>query len=271
MSAERLPNPTQADIDCLFPAAVADPDDPVQLEDLPYITRPIVEYLHERRPAAAIAADRDGRLVAYGVWQGWKRHYPGEPFPTEDHKIHFARVTSRSARYRSVEQVVHFTLARAGVERGWAHAHKGQPEAEPPNILFIDDWPVEGGVIGRFVNAAERYGLPARAITYATMCGEAIASLRHPVEGVTHVRGDPGRNPLQSVWMDESKFAGVSFGTEFERVPYVAVTPEAYTAPEVRGCREWINVCMDRYYARYRAALTAGSVAGSAGLEVAEL
>lgn len=266
MSAEQqLGTKAQENMEDLFPPVVDNRyDEPIRFKDVPYITRPIVEHLHAHPPDVVIAADRDGRIPAFGIWQAWKRHYPGERFPTADHRIWFARVTSRSAKYTYVEKATHFALAQAGVPRHWMRDHSRKSGAEPPSVMLIDDWPVNGGVARRFTAAAFSYGLPAEAITYATLCGIDISECEQHVEGILHLRGDPDRHPRLSDWYDDSMYSGVWYGSDEDDAPFSSVTPEGYTSRVALNCREQIAGYMDAYYANYTAVLAAGRAATGA-------
>lgn len=225
----------------------------IRLIDLPYIARPIIERFHQEKPDIVIAGDRGGRLFAYAAFQSWKRRFPGEPFPTHDQKIHFARVSSRSAEEREVRGAVHYTLEKAGLPPDWQRTG-AMSDGSPPKVAYMDDWIVHGGTVRRFIGAANGYGLPDSALLVATMCGPTLTG-----GGVNHIVGDPDRHPRTSDWNDDSAYSGVRF-------PYAdAVTPRAFTGPDSSYARQEINRQLDAYYERFSAVLAAAGQTAMSG------
>ena len=236
-------------VDSLFPRQNGDHGrlEGIAFSDLPYISRPIVENIHETRPDIMIAGDRGGRLFAFSVFQSWKRRFPGEPFPTKDGKIHFARVSSRSASEQKVKRAVHFTLERAGLPPDWKQ-QAANTDGGAPKVTYLDDWAVYGDTIRVFREALAEYGLPDSSLTFATMCGNEVGDIKHIV-------GDPSRDPRRADWNDKSYYSGVDFPYEDN------VTPEVMRTDEALFARAKIIKSLDAYYDRFRAAVEAGRVA----------
>lgn len=233
------------DIESLFPEDEqmrGQPGD-IKLSDLPYLVRPIIERIHEVRPAVVIAGDRGARLLAFTALKSWGLRYPGERFPTIDGRIHMARVTSRSAPESEVTKAIHFTLDKAGLNRSLT---KGQEDGSAPKVIYMDDWAVYGGTAELFIDSASRAGIPARSITYATMCGHRMKS----VKPADHFIADPERNPRWSVWDEpygdvEDSIVGVRYRSGNPTVPVAA--PNRYATE----ARQEIGNHLANYYRHF--------------------
>lgn len=249
---------TSREVDSYFHDTNRGASGDIEFSDLPYITRPLIEYIHDYHPSAIIASDRGGRLVAFAVMHGWHRRYPGEHFPTEDGRIHFARVTSRSATEDNVRRAVHYALGKAGIAPvlpGTDVWRSGQS----PRVMLLDDWAVYGGTAKVFSRVMEDYGIPASALAYGTMCGKQVGDM-------PHIIGDPDRDPRRSEWENKSNRVGVAFseGETDDRV-----TPYTHALTMARRTRREIAGYIDAYYARYNAALAAGQIAACACIDAA--
>jgi len=238
----------QIDVDSLFPDDGREREGIISFEDLPYITRPIVEYLHNVRPSVVIAGDRGGRLFGLSAFYSWKKRFPGEPFPTLDGKLHFARVSSRSAEKRDVKRAVHFTLRQAGLTDSYLHEEAAK-DGSSRKVVFMDDWAVHGGTFGRFLDAVKEYGVPKTSVAYATMCGKRVYR-----RGVEHIIGDESRAPRNSDWNDRSYYAGVTFPSVDSVTPYPNPNKDSMWA------RNELIKNTDAYYARFTAALVTGKI-----------
>lgn len=221
------------------------------IKALPQLARPLVEYIHDTKPDIVIAGDRGGRLYAGTVKKSWRHRFPQDPFPTIDGKIHLARVTSRSASWNEVVDVTKLALRRAGLD---TLQNTARNDGLKPNVMYIDDWAVYGGTIQRFIDAAEEVGVPADAITYATICGEEMDFVRHFV-------ADPGTRSGRSAWDSEggmSDYVGVDFNRGRPTVPIL--NRNEHSVEVRRSLTEFI----DAYYAEFDAATAAGALAACA-------
>jgi hypothetical protein len=230
----------RAVVDALFTDNRSHPDSPIGLRDLPYLARPIVEYLHGLRPDVIIAADRGARLLAITALRSWHKRFPGERFPTLDTRIHFARVTSRSADESQVERAIHHALGNAGL-----HARRGEAS---PKIVLLDDWADGGETAKRFIRAVESFGLPSDSISFVTMCNTRV-------EGINHVVSDPHRMTNNSIWNEVDEYIGVSYGEHAPTAPIVSRNNDAL------GARIRLSQYIDAYYERFSAAVALGEVA----------
>jgi len=234
-------------IDNLFPDERKFLDGPIGFKDLPYIVRPIVEYLHETRPDAIVAADRGARFMAFAVFRSWKKRFPDERFPTRDAKIHFARITSKSAKSEQVERAIHHALGAAGLS-----AHQKQEAV--PKVILLDDWVDGGSTIKRFTAAVESFGLSAANTSLVTMCGKTA-------DGFNHMVSDPSRDTTNSIWNAYDEYIGVTYHRQNPTVPM------AWPNADARSARERVGQYIDDYYERFSAALTLGEIAACSCLK----
>jgi len=244
-----MPRPSKANsVDNLFPDKhLRGKAGWLKVADLPYLSRPVIEGLHDIQPDVIIAADRGARLLALSVVKGWKRRYPDEKLPTMDGKIHFARVTSRSASPELVTEAVHKAFSRAGLQ---PVEQDGQTRF--PKIAYLDDWVVEGTTINRFVDATKMYGIPPESVHYFTMC-------RGQVYTVNHTVADPERSTNWSEWDtrygdDRNTLVGVRYMDEAPTTPIADVNEAAIDT------RIYIDNAMNSYYRKFSASNYAGSV-----------
>ena len=236
------------DIDSLFPQVESDADYEVNFNNLPYLTRPIVEYFYKARPSVVIASDRGGRPFALSALYSWKKRFPGEYFPTLDRKIHFARVSGHSAEPRYVKKAVKFAMERAGLTAEYCRSKEaeGLPIGK---VVLMDDWAIYGETLGTFLEAVGSLGVPCSSVAFVTMCGNKVDQW-----GVEHIVGDPNRR-WGSVWNNISDYIGVRF-------PYDdGVTPVAKPTRLSVQSREDLRRSTDEYYREFTAALASGAMA----------
>ena len=237
-----------ASLDGLFPDDRFRTNGKLIIRNLPYLVRPIIESIHDMQPDIVIAGDRGARLFAYTALQSWHKRYPGEKFPSRSGGIIFARVTSRSAEYEDVRDAVGYAIKHSGPKGALVHLDK--KTAAGLSVMYLDDWAVYGDTIDRFVDGASGLGIPTRNITYATLCGNKMDSVRHVI-------GDPERNPRRSEWDSEGGselYVGMRYNWNQPTVPITNMNPEAHMA------RRQIGRDIDEYYAGFSAVMSAGQI-----------
>jgi hypothetical protein len=100
------------------------------------------------------------------------------------------------------------------------------------------------------VCGAERLGVAATNITYVTLCGNRMDTVRHIV-------ADPNIDPRRSAWDDEggsSHYVGIKYGWDRPTVPIPSKTADS------ESVRQGIERDVNTYYADFRAAVAAGQV-----------
>lgn len=228
------------------------------IQQLPFLGRKLAEHIHDVDPAVVIAGDRGARLIGLATIIGWSRRFPEERFPTIESKLHFARVTSRSAGRADVLEAVRSTLIRAGLPEQFSYKRK--QDGDSPKVVYIDDWAVRGGTAKRFIRAAMGFGIPGGAISYSTAVGHYVRDLPG---GVKHFIADPSRNPRWSCWdthdaADYCTQIGVRYSCEDPTVPIADVTEVS------KDARRQLVREIDRYYRKFTLAHAAGEIATSA-------
>jgi hypothetical protein len=189
-------------------------------DNIAFVARPVVEYLHQNPMDAIVAADRGGRLLALAIHGCWKHHYPGEHFPTIDGKIHFVR-NSTSLDLDISLHAIDLTLDRA--------LQSSQKSVQEQSIMFMDDWIMGGATIHRFALAAAKRGLLYKNIHVATMSGNRLpkrrtSNNRTSQEQITHhIVAQPYWSG--SRWCDDDDVIGIDFQDD-------GITPIAKRGPE---------------------------------------
>lgn len=110
---------------------------------------PVVNYLNERQPHVAIGCDRGGRLFSRAIYSMWYELMDGQPFPTLDHRIHFAYLSHKQAQKsesnkEKMRQRVYDIIDSSKVS-GEKIGRILSPR-EKLRILFIDDFMNEGRI-----------------------------------------------------------------------------------------------------------------------------
>ena len=135
-------------------------------EDLPEMALPILEFIEDVQPHIVIGCDRGGRLFGVAMHAAWQHTREGQPFPTLDGKLHFARVSKSEdadVLQEKIDEIVEVSK-RIGKQRGNELA-----KDEQLRVLFVDDWVIGGGTM----RLAQRLMRKHKAQTYfAVMCGE---------------------------------------------------------------------------------------------------
>ncbi|HEU4966644.1 MAG TPA: hypothetical protein VFT53_04135 [Candidatus Saccharimonadales bacterium] len=107
---------------------------PIGIEEMPYLSAPVVEMIREEMPDMVMAADRGGRILGLSVYGVWQASYPSVPFPTIDSKLHFGRVSKRIDN-DAVRNVIRHTLSSSGVTAEMAQ-RAAEGDARPLKVSF---------------------------------------------------------------------------------------------------------------------------------------
>lgn len=208
----------------------------ITAQDLPYLTRPLIELIHDFKPTAVIAADRGARPIGFATIAGWRHRFPNERFPTRTGKIHFARL-SNSLYVDEFTRLVTTTLQRSEVlEKNETQASLGA------RIILIDDWTCHGRTYDRFETATAVHGIYPANIRFYTMFSKALNE--------QHLVGDTFRFTDDFCqWNDDSDMTGVKFDDNES-----PLDPIPCTTVLSRILRNTIITATDEYYARFRAA-----------------
>lgn len=125
-----------------------------------------VNITQETKPHIVVGCDRGGRLFGLALHATWRTTRDGEPFPTLDGKVHFARVSKTEdieVLQEKIDQIV-TSSEQIGAQRG-----NEIVADEQLRVLFIDDWVIGGGTMRIARRLMEKHG----AKTYfAVMCGD---------------------------------------------------------------------------------------------------
>jgi hypothetical protein len=221
----------------------------IRTRELPYLTRPLIEAIHEVQPDTVIAADRGGRPVALAVMRGWRHRYPGERFPTIDNAIHFARISSRSVSARDILPMMRRSLYGSGVLLDKDEEELFDADAK---IALLDDWAVDGNAFRRFKEGAIELGFLQENIFFMTLAGQPIDE--------NHVIGDPRRRATHAQWEDDfGKAVGVSFETS-------ATLPAITKNDSAVQLRKDVRKSNEQYYKKFVAAVKSGQITTKASL-----
>lgn len=143
-------------------------------EDLPNLALPILEFIEDTQPHIIIGCDRGGRLFSIAIHAAWQNTRDGQPFPTVDGKIHFARV-SKSEDEGVLQEKVDHIVANAKKQA----SQKGieLPDDEQLRVMFVDDWVIGSGTMRLAQRLVKKHG----AKTYfAVMCGNKADATGQP-------------------------------------------------------------------------------------------
>jgi len=139
--------------------------DAITPSELPEKALPILDFMEQVKPHIVIGCDRGGRLFGLAIHAAWQQTRPGQPFPTLDGKLHFARV-SKSEDKAVLQEKIDAIMAMSkqfGKQRGNEVA-----DGEQLRVLFIDDWVIGGGTAQLAKELMHKYD----AETYfGVMCG----------------------------------------------------------------------------------------------------
>lgn len=175
-------------------------------EDLPEMALPILEFMDDVQPHIVIGCDRGGRLFSLAMHAAWRHTRDGQPFPTLDGKLHFARISKSEdpdVLQEKIDEIVEASK-RLGEQRGNELA-----EDEQLRVLFVDDWVIGGGTMRLAQRLMKKYD----AQTYfAVMCGgNADATGKRDLH--THVS-----------WHDRPEEIGVNYLSSIRDNPDGTVT-----------------------------------------------
>lgn len=239
------------DIDSLFPTPPDYPyaDGMVDVATIPFAARTAVEFLHEERPDAVIAADRGGRLLAFATHYAWQKRYPDEHFPTRDGSIRMARLTGKELDWHDYRRLMIHTLTRAGVTdpEGNLLPDTNDQDTGDVRLTLMDDWVYRARSLGAFIEIAGELGVKASNISVVTMCNQPRDGMRHAVHPAFRVWE-------MSAWKDNSEAVGVHF-------PDHPAVPAPLRSEYSRQQRVAIIDSIDRHFERFDTALTAGNIA----------
>lgn len=94
-------------------------------DNIAYSIYPIAEFVNEARPDYIIALDRGGRITGFALYRLYHELYGS--LPTQDHILHFKKISRRIPRQQIYEQL--------------------KPDVEKiletnnfPTVLVVDDW-----------------------------------------------------------------------------------------------------------------------------------
>lgn len=208
-----------------------------------HLARPVIEFIHDEKPDAVIAADRGGRLLALGAHYSWSKRYPGETFPTKDGKLHFARLSKNSLSSSEFGRVLRHTLIKAGVVAGNPDAEYWEDDAvkvtdDSTRVMLIDDWIAQGTTFGRFKGCLTEAGVKAENVLLATMWGAEY--LRR--DGVKTVCGLD--HSSDTPWDANEEVMGLHYWDSSTK-PTVARTTYSKQA------RKILHDTVDEYYSDY--------------------
>jgi adenine/guanine phosphoribosyltransferase-like PRPP-binding protein len=162
-------------------------------EDLPELALPILDFMEDVRPHVVIGCDRGGRLFGLAIHAAWRQTRDGQPFPTLDGKLHFARV-SKSEDPDVLQEIIDQIIASS--KRQSTQRDNELADDEQLRVLFVDDWVIGGGTMRLAQRLMKKHG----AQTYfATMCGQG-----------GDVTGQPSLNTHVS-WHDRPEEIGVNY------------------------------------------------------------
>jgi adenine/guanine phosphoribosyltransferase-like PRPP-binding protein len=185
-------------------------------EDLPKMALPILEFMEDVRPHVVIGCDRGGRLFGLAIHAAWRQTRDGQPFPTFDGKLHFARVSKSEdpdVLQEKIDQIIAISK-RQSTQRGNELA-----DDEQLRVLFVDDWVIGGGTMRLAQHLMKKHG----AQTYfATMCGQGGDVTGQPILN-THVS-----------WHDRPEEIGVNYLSTLQKNPDGSIS-QRQEAKAVRG------------------------------------
>ena len=196
-------------------------------EDLPEMALPVLGFMEDVRPHIVIGCDRGGRLFGLAMHAAWSQTRAGQPFPTLDGKMHFARVSKSEdsdVLQEKIDQIIEVSK-RFGKQRGNEIA-----DEEQLRVLFVDDWVIGGGTM----RLAQCLMKKHNAQTYfAVMCGEGADAT--------------GRRDLRTnvSWHDRPEEIGVNYLSTLEENPDGTITQQlkviAVRATEAMNNRKQIQ------------------------------
>lgn len=162
-----------------FPASAENDTDvsPRSFNSMACFAVGVVEDMATHRPDVAIACDRGGRLFGLAVRRMWLE-LMDEPFPTLDHKLHFAKISARNIGRDDRRDITEYRV-RNRIDSAMQEGKRRGRElsGDKPNVLVIDDW-VSSGDTYEFVSSlSDKLDFNLR---YAVMESEGY---RHVVEG----------------------------------------------------------------------------------------
>ncbi|QQS20378.1 phosphoribosyltransferase [Candidatus Saccharibacteria bacterium] len=167
-------------------------------EHLPAMALPVLEFMEDVKPHIVIACDRGGRLFGLAVHAAWQRTRGGQPFPTLDGKLHFARI-SKTEDYDVLQAKIDIIIEAS---RRFGQQHGNEPaDNEQLRVLFVDDWVTGGGTKQLAQLLMEKHSAQTY---YGVMHGEDadVTGKREPDKNVSW-RDRPeesGINYLSAIW-----------------------------------------------------------------------
>ena len=162
---------------------------------LPETVLPIVDHIAQHTPDIVIGCDRGARLLGIAVFAAWNHTYwrhSGKKFPTLDHKLHFARISSgdrQSSFDARLDTIIDTSLQAA------------DKDIENLRMLFVDDWSVHGST---------------RQLAVDRLADRGIVDSTWAVIGGTHadIRCMPHFPPVASFfvpWRDNINQIGIQY------------------------------------------------------------
>lgn len=171
-----------------------DLSDEITPEGLVDLAEPVLSFIDRIKPHVIVGCDRGGRMFSLAVHALWHAQHPGEPFPTVDGKIHFARI-SKAEDPKDVQaqfdKIIELAKSQ-GRNRGMQES-----ELDQLRILFIDDW-VNGGGTRRLTERL--VGQHGATSYFAVMRG-----------GGADVSGMPHDDWIKPGWSDRPEEIGVNY------------------------------------------------------------
>lgn len=162
-------------------------------EELPEMAMPVLEFIDQVQPHIVIGCDRGGRLFSLAIHAAWRETRDGQPFPTLDGKIHFARISKSenpAVLQEKVDAIIELSKRLA--------EHKGNivDDDEQLRVLFVDDWVIGGGTKRLAEMLVEKHGAKS---FFAVMSG-----------GKADATGEPDLRTNVS-WHDRPEHIGVNY------------------------------------------------------------
>lgn len=141
--------------------------DPILVRHLAELVEPIVDFIHQERPATILANDRGARLAGLAIFSAYRARYK-EIFPTVDGKLHFAYLSKEQSDTADFAQRLRRIVAN-------------KTEGRALTTLFVDDWINTGATANRFVGISQQVGVDIGEVAVATLCGHQLTNVRHIV------------------------------------------------------------------------------------------
>lgn len=181
-------------------------------ENIGYFVYPLAKYVHEAKPDYILALDTGGRIAALALHTLHQQLYGS--LPTQDHRIHFLRVSHHFTPETSNQQLKSFVdYVLANNER--------------PNIFVVDDW-LTAGTTANMVRQSFDQLSHGKANVH-------LGVMRELFTGKADVAGDTF-SIARCNWHGKPNLIGVAYTDSMK--------PYAIHSPEARLLRQKISTCL---------------------------